>query len=139
MWFFILLNQPFMRTLKKIIPFAFIVFLVINFCFFEDFFNRYNLSSRLLATEAALLLFYCLQYLIYTLLEEKTTPFKRRPGVWVVIGLTFYIAASFFIFLFYTYLVENDKYFAVDIWDVHNLMYLFLCICIAITFVRKNE
>ncbi|HEV7782376.1 MAG TPA: hypothetical protein VGO58_13975 [Chitinophagaceae bacterium] len=138
-WFFILLNQRFMHRIKSLIPFGFILFVLINFIFFENFFNRFNLSSRLLATEAALLLFYCLQYYIFLVLEDKGIPFKKQPGIWVVIGLTFYVAASFFIFLFYDYLVIQDEFFAINVWDVHNFFYLALCICIAITFSRKND
>lgn len=138
-WFFILLNQRFMHRIKAIIPFAFIVFCIINFVFFQDFFNRYNLSSRLLAIEAALLLFYCLQYNIYLILDDKGTQFLKQPGIWVVIGLTFYVATNFFIFLFYDYLIKHNKVFAVDIWDVHNIAFIFLCVCIAITFNRQYE
>jgi len=138
-WFFNLLDQRFMHRLKRIIPFAFIVFVIINFSFSENFFNRYNLSSRLLATEAALLLFYCLQYYIYLILEDKGIPFKKQPGIWIVTGLTFYVAASFFIFLFYDYLVMQNTKFAIDVWDVHNVVFITLCICIAITFNKKND
>ena len=137
-WFFILLNQKFMHRVKAIIPFAFIAFVIINFVFFENFFNRYSLSSRLLSIEAALLLFYCLQYFIFLILEDKGITFNKQPGIWIVTGLTFYVAASFFIFLFYDYLVQHDKHFAVDVWDVHNIFYTFLCICIAITFYKKR-
>jgi hypothetical protein len=137
-WFFILLAQRFMPKLKKIIPIGFIAFVLINFIFFENFFNRYNLSSRLLATEGALLLFYCLQYYIFLVLDDTGVSFKKQPGVWVVTGLTFYVAASFFIFLFYDYLVRQDKYFAINVWDVHNFFYVALCICIAITFSKKD-
>jgi hypothetical protein len=137
-WFFNLLDQRFMHRIKAMIPFVFIAFAAINFIFFEDFFNRYNLSSLLLATEAALLLFYCLQYYIYLIVEDKGIPFKKQPGIWVVTGLTFYVAASFFIFLFYDYLVVHDKDFAIDVWDVHNIFYILLCICIAVTFYKKD-
>ena len=128
-----------MHRIKATIPFAFIFFVIINFVFFENFFNRYNLSSRLLAIEAALLLFYCLQYYIFLILDDKGTHFLNQPGIWVVIGLTFYVATNFFIFLFYDYLIKHNETFAVDIWDVHNIAFIFLCVCIAITFNRQNE
>lgn len=138
-WFFIALNQRFMYKVKWFIPMGFCIFLLVNFIFFENFFNRYNLSGLLLATEAALLLFYCLQYYIYLMLDDKGIPFKKQPGVWVVTGLTFYVAASFFIFLFYDYLVLHDEFFAINVWDVHNFFYLALCICIAINLSRKHD
>jgi hypothetical protein len=138
-WFFILLNQRFMHRIKILIPFAFIAFVIINFSVSENFFNRQILSSRLLATEAALLLFYCLQYYIFLILEDKGISFKRQPGIWIVTGLTFYVAASFFIFLFFDYLVINDEKFAINVWDVHNFFFILLCICIAITFNKKDD
>ena len=132
--FFIRLKQRFLHRVKAALPWVFLVVAAVNFIFFEDFFNRNMFSNRLLATEAAILLFYCLQYYIFLTIEDRTTPLKKQPGFWIVTGLTFYVAASFFIFLFYMYLTQADLNFAVDIWDVHNIVYLFLFICIAITF-----
>ena len=138
-WFFILLNQRFMHRVKAVLPFLFILLLLINFIFFEDFFNYAMLSSRLLATEAAILLFYCLQYYIYLTIDDKGTALEKQPGFWVVTGLSIYVAANFFIFLFYTYLLKQKlKVFAVNIWDVHNIVFIVLCICIAINFRKKN-
>ncbi|MGQ0737586.1 MAG: hypothetical protein ACT4OJ_00865 [Bacteroidota bacterium] len=137
-WFFILLKQRFLHRVKLIIPALFLVLAAINFIFFENFLDRTTFSNRLLATEAAILLFYCLQYFIFLNLEDRVTALSKQPGFWVVTGLTFYVAASFFIYLFYIYLTAEDLNFAVDIWDVHNIMYIFLCICIAVNFKLKN-
>jgi len=139
-WFFILLNQRFMHRVKAVLPFLFIILVIINFVFFEDFFNYSMLSSRLLATEAAILLFYCLQYYIYLMIDDKEGALKSQPGFWIVTGLSIYVAANFFIFLFYTYLLkQNLEVFAVDIWDVHDVVFIILCICIAIDFSQKHE
>lgn len=136
--FFILLKQHFMHRVKIVLPFIFILFLIINFSFYENFFNRDMLSSSLFAVEAAMLLFYCLQYFIFLLLEDRSTTLKKQPGFYIVTGLSVYVAASFFIFLFYSFLIKEDWKFAVSIWDVHNAAYIFLCICIAITFYKEN-
>jgi hypothetical protein len=138
-WFFILLKQRFMHRIKVILPLIFIIFAIINFGFYENFFTHDMPSSRLLATEAGILLFYCLQYYIFLLLEDRTTSLKKQPGFWIVTGLSFYVAASFFIFLFYAYLIMQDLDFAVGLWDVVNTAYIFLCICIAITFYKQND
>jgi hypothetical protein len=138
-WFFILLGQPFMQRVKLAIPLVFILLALVNFIFFEQF-AGYMLSSRLLATEAALLLFYCLQYFIYLLIEERTTPLKKQAGFWIVTGLSIYVATNFFIFLFYNYLVvQNFTLFAYDIWDVHNASFVILNIFIARAFYKPNE
>jgi hypothetical protein len=138
-WFFLSMKQHFMHRVKAIAPIIFLVFVVINFTFFEDFFDRRMLSSRLFATEAALLLFYCLQYFIFLLLEDRDTPLKKQPGFWVATGLIIYVATSFFIFLFYTYLIKQYPEFAVSLWDVHNIAYIILCTCIAIAFYETNS
>lgn len=141
-WFFIALNQRFMHRIKRIIPAGFFLFLLINFIFYEDFIpkgNNESFSSRLLATESALLLFYCLQYYIFLILEDKTTNIKRQRGVWVVTGLSIYVAASFFIYLFYSYLTDVKRNFAVNIWDVHNICFIILCIFIAIELYHQHK
>src|SRR5438105_1367977 len=35
-WFFIRLQQPFLVTIKKMLPYIFLVFVAVNFIFFED-------------------------------------------------------------------------------------------------------
>ena len=136
--FFIQLNQRFMHRVKFILPFLFLLFVVINFTVSENYVDA-NLSSRLLATEAAILLFYCLQYFIYLLVEDRTLNLKNEPGFWAVTGLSIYVATNFFIFLFYNYLTQQNEKFAVDIWDVHNAAYLVLCIFIAREFYERRN
>jgi hypothetical protein len=136
--FFIQLHQRFMHRVKIALPFLFLVLTAVNFIWFEDFFSHVNLSSRLLASEAAFLLFYCLQYYIFLMIDDRSTPVSKRPGIWVVIGLTFYVSINFFIFLFYIYLSDADRDFAVDIWDLHNIVYIILCVFLAIAFRKRT-
>lgn len=140
-WFFNLLRQKFMHRVKAIIPFAFIFFVIINFIFFENFVptKSNSFSSRLLSTEAALLLFYCLQYFIYLVIEDKKTRLASQPGFWVVTGLSIYVSISFFIFLFYDFLTDASKEFAVNIWDVHNIAFILFCIMISKQIYQKDE
>jgi hypothetical protein len=138
-WFFNGLQQHFMHTVKKLIPYVFIFFVLTNFIFFEDFFYPNSFSSRLLATEAGILLFFCLQYFIYQIIEDRTTSFKNQPGFWVVIGLSIYVAANFFIFLFYEYLSDAKRNFAIGIWDVHNYVFILLCIFIGVQFLQEAK
>ncbi len=141
-WFFNSLRQRFMHRLKMIIPIAFLLFVLVNFIFYENFipFGAFeSFSSRLLATEAALLLFYCLQYFIFLMTEDKPIKLSFQPGIWIVTGLSIYISVSFFIFLFYAYLSKATKDFAVNIWDVHNIVFIILCLFIAKQFYQENE
>ena len=128
--FFMRLQQPFLRRLKKVMPWVFGLFVVLNFGLAENFFNYFNLSSRLLALEAGILLFYCLQYYFYKVKEDQEIGINQ-PDFWVVTGLGIYVAINFFIFLLYNELSSYDIPFAVDIWTIHNLSYVLLQIFLA--------
>lgn len=138
-WFFLALGQHFMHRVKKILPFLFMAFVIINFIFYEDFFRYAMPSSRLLATEAALLLFYCLQYFIYMLLEDRNISVTRQPDFWVATGLSIYEAVSFTIFLFFNYLIAHNIKFAISIWDVSNVAFIIFCICLSRAFHEKSK
>jgi len=128
--FFIRLNQPFLVRVKRLVPWLFGLFVVLNFSLSEHFFDYYNLSSRLLAMEAGILLFYCLQYYFYKVKEDEEIGINQ-PDFWVVTGLGIYVVINFFIFLLYNELTAYDVHFAVDIWTVHNLSYIVLQLFLA--------
>ena len=138
--FFSLLRLPFIKKFGKIIPILSILFIIINFSFFENFFRADSFSSRLLATESGLLLFYCLQYYLYKLQDEATTT-KRPADFWVVTGLSIYVVFNFFYFLLYTTLIDNGYAdFVEQMWNYHNLTFIILCIFIARAFyVSRNN
>jgi hypothetical protein len=96
------------------------------------------LSSRLLSTEAAFLLFYCLQYYLYKLLDDDPETI-RQADFWVVTGLTVYVSISFFIFLFQNTLVKQLQPFAITIWKVHDIAYIILCIFLAKAFATTKN
>jgi hypothetical protein len=129
--FFLRLKQPFMETTKKVIPLFFLAFLVINFTCFENFFDYWKFSSRLLAIEAGLLLVYCLLYYFYKVKDENEMLNKHQPDFWIVTGLGIYVAVNFFIFLLYNELTVLTSQFAVQIWNVHNISYVVLNLFLA--------
>lgn len=132
-WFFNRLNEPFLKKIKKLLPWFFLVYVIIIFTVvrpIESF--VYNYNSELNAAEAAILLFYCLQHFVY-LAQAEQVPYKFVRSVnWIVAGLTIYVGINFFIFLFYATLIKHSLNFSVDIWDVHNYSYVLLCCFIAI-------
>ncbi len=133
--FFIKLNQPFLNRLKIIIPIALLILVALNFIYFESILF---VSSRLFTFEAAALLFFCLQYFLF-ILQTDTTSVKGQPGFWVVMGLSIYVAASFFIFLFYQTLANNYRNLAFIVWDIHNVFYIILCIFIGKAFYESKQ
>jgi hypothetical protein len=133
--FFIRLNQPFHQKLKKIIPFFAVAFVIINFAFFEYFFQTDTISSNLFSVETGLLLVYCLLYFLYRMQISETQNLKWTADFWVVLGLSFYVVLNFFYFLFYKKLTDsNHGQLLTDLWDYHNITYCILLIFIARAF-----
>lgn len=121
--FFIRLNQLFLVLLKKTILIAFTIFLLLNFTFYENFFNYFQFSSRLLSVEAFCLLFYCLQYYLFKIREDIELEIFTAD-FWIVTGLGIYVAINFFIFLLYNELTIRLQRFAIDLWNVHNISFI---------------
>lgn len=136
--FFIRLGQPFLYWVKRLVLVVFILFVVVDFGWYEKFFDYIHFSSRLLAMEAGLLLFYCLQYYFYKLREDLEVEWGQ-PDFWVVTGLGIYVAINFLIFLTYNELSAYYTRFAVDIWNVHNLSYILLHYFLAKAFYESSR
>ena len=130
--FFIQLPQASFKELKKSLPIISLVFFVINFLFFENFFNFDHLSGNLLAAEAYLLLVYCMLYYLSALREESNVLFDAQD-FWIVTGLSIYLVINFFVFLFYVPMLENH-WLVNYIWNIHNIAYIIFCIFIAKAF-----
>jgi hypothetical protein len=140
-WFFALQGSYFKR-ITRVVPVLFLSFAIILFVFFKPF---TLLSSHLMATEAGLLLVYCLLYTYKVITDDKPIFSTNHPPHWVVGGLTLYTAVNFFIFLFYNYLMNLSlqsakiKVYVVGVWDVHNVLLIILCISIAIAFYNERD
>lgn len=137
-WFFILLDQKMFTTVKKTIPILFSFCFLINFIFFEDFFNYWSFSGRLLSIEATILLFYCLLYYMHMLNDDESS-FRKTPSFWVVTGLSIYVVINIPIFLFYMALLKQFQDFTVGIWDIHNISYIILCIFLGKAFYESRK
>ncbi|WP_158796663.1 hypothetical protein [Pedobacter sp. L105] len=121
--FFISLKQPFLEKVKKAVPLFFDVFLIVNFGWYENFFNYRFFSSRLLAVEAFILLFYTLQYYLFKIKQNVEVDIFT-PDFWIVTGLGIYMTINFFIFLLYNELTIRLQEFAISLWNVHNISYI---------------
>jgi len=131
-WFFNRLNEPFLRKVKKALPYVFMAFVLVNFTIIRPIDSFiFDYSSELNAAEAAILLFYCLQHYVYLAQAEQVSyPYSRAVN-WIVAGLTIYVGVNFFIFLSYSTLIKFSKDFSIGIWDVHNYSWILLCCLIA--------
>lgn len=129
-YFFISLPQLQFKTLKKVIAIVFLLYSIIDFAFFENFFYPDHLSGNLLSAEAYLLLIYCMLYYLGVLNDEDDIAFKG-PVFWIVTGLSIYVVINFFVFLFYVPMITQNRVLATGIWNVHNVAYIILCLFIA--------
>lgn len=128
-YFFSALPQPAYRSIKWLIPVIFVVFGIIDFSFFERFFNPAHLSGNLLSTEAYLLLVYCMLYYL-AVLNDTEDVISKGPTFWIATGLSIYVVINFFVFLFYVPMITQNLVLALDIWNVHNIAYIILCLFI---------
>ncbi len=131
--FFMQLPQTSFVTLKKLLAISSVLFILINFIFFDNFFNPKHLSGNLLAAEAYLLLVYCMQYYLSELRDENNA-LAEGPDFWIVTGLSIYVVINFFVFLFYVPMVNTDVDLADKIWNVHNIAFIIFCIFITKAF-----
>jgi hypothetical protein len=139
-WFFIGLKQPFLVTVKKIVPALFIVFVFVEFLLLRPVNSFYTqFSSALHAAEAAVLLFYCTQYYIRLSMREEVISVKERAVNWFIAGLTIYMAFNFFIFLFFSILTKVSIEFANALWQVHNISFVVFCCFIAKAFYDRRS
>jgi hypothetical protein len=135
-YFFIALNQSAFRRLKYILPNLSLVIIIINFIFVEDFTNPDHLSGNLLSAEAYLLLIYCMLYYLAKLRDEAAE-ISSGPDFWIATGLSIYVVINFFVFLFYVPMINYNANLANNIWDVHNIAYIILCIFITKAFYES--
>ena len=131
--FFLTLRQPYFMGLKKALPLLSLVFVLINFTLFDNFFYTRNINGNLLSVEAYLLLVYCMLYYLGKLREE-VNPRLSGPDFLGTTGLCIYVVINFFVFLFYVPLIDQDKEMAKQMWNIHNVAYIILCIFIATAF-----
>jgi hypothetical protein len=132
-FYFIKLQPDSFTKIKKSLAVASALFLVINFWFFENFFNYNSFSGNLLAMEAYLLLVYCMLYYLTELKSDNNDLFNT-PHFWIVTGLCIYVVINFIVFLFYLPMLDVDVKLAVNIWYVHNIAFIIFCLFIAKAF-----
>ncbi|TMI64804.1 MAG: hypothetical protein E6H07_02495 [Bacteroidetes bacterium] len=136
-WFFIVINKSY-KKIQLAIAVLFLVFVVINFCFFENI--NEDFSSRLFSIEAGIILLYCLLFIYHVNLSDEIVSITSLSEFWAVTGFTLYAAINFFIFMFFQYLIKAAKEaFAIDIWNVHNISYIVLNLFIAFAIFKAEK
>lgn len=136
-FYFMHLQKKSFIGLKRWLAFLGLAFLVVNFIFFESFFNRDSFSGNLLTVEAYLLLIYCMLYYLAELKDDDDL--FDGPHFWVITGLAIYLVTNFFVFLFYTPMLRVDVKLATHIWNVHNIAFIIFCLFITKAFYGTDR
>jgi len=116
------------RIIRRVLLYLYLLFAIINFTLIQSI---RIFSSYLFSAEGILLLLMSLPCLWDIFINEKNYNNKYHPLFWFAFGVCIYEAANFFIFVFYSTLINSTSYIARHIWDFHNLFYIFLCACLA--------
>jgi hypothetical protein len=126
MAFFNQLRLPFKGKAPLLLPAVFAGFALLDFIFLEKFtlFGNY-----LHLAECIILLVYCMSYYIRILKSDQADVF-HTPAFWIITGLTLYEAVNLPIFMNYGNISESMKKFAIDLWSVHNIAFIVLCLFI---------
>lgn len=132
-YFFIGLKQGYYITLKKIIPVIYVVFLFVDLTISENFLSKEGIAANLFAGEAFLLLVYCLLYYL-SKLQNDNDSLMAGVDIYVVTGLSIFVVVNFYVFLFYDAMLAEDWHLADNMWSVHNVAYIILCLLIAKAF-----
>jgi hypothetical protein len=72
-------------------------------------------------------------------LRDEINELSSRADFWVVTGLSIYVVINFFVFLFYVPMLEQDVRLAINIWYLHNLAYIVLCVFITKAFFEPAD
>lgn len=131
--FFHFINVPANKFIKKILPIVIAALVVFNFLFLDSF---KNFSSKIFTIESIVLIVYCIIYFLAILGADDASN-NFNSSLIIVTGLAVYESVCFPIFLFYDLLSKKFQDYAIDIWDVHNIMYIILCLFIARAFYGR--
>lgn len=136
--FFGKLNQSYTSLLSWVVRSGFCLFILLNFGFYEKFYDdKSPFSSVLLSLESALLLILCLQYYFYKFTNEEDNSITQ-PDFWIVTGLSIYVTLNFFIFLLYDTISKYHIQFAIQLWNFHNLSYILFNLLLAKAFYESQ-
>lgn len=128
-YFFSLTKQDHFIQFRHTLPFIYFVLVIVNYIYLEDYLDQDHISGNLFTIEAYFLLIYCLLYYL-SQLRDDVESFQNDKEFWVVTGLSIYVVSSFFVFLFYAPMIQENPLLAEKMWSVHNLAYILFCLFI---------
>ncbi len=132
-FFFKMLDINSYKRFQFILSVLSVLIILFNFSLIESFTNPDHISGNLFTMVSYVLLIFCMLYYL-TWLKDDELDITSEPHFWVVTGLSIYVVINFFVFLFYVPMIIQDPKMADNIWDVHNIANILLCIFITKAF-----
>lgn len=134
---YIIRVRPYRSLLQlQLLLVAYFIFLLVNFIFLD---NISVLSSQLFSAESIVLLLLSISYLLRSIQDDSETNWIKHPSFIAVTGISLYEAASFFIFLFFWPLFEENPEFGNLTMSIHIVMYIILCIMLALALYKSRK
>jgi len=132
-WYILTIRPNKYVLLLKAFLAIYILFVLINFAFFEP---TYLLSSRHFTAGSIVLLLMCLSYFFHSMQDDSQINWIKHPSFIICTGVCLYQAVTFFVFLF-IYPLYDDAYnknlsFAMLMMRVYQVVFVLFCILIAI-------
>ncbi|HYC39000.1 MAG TPA: hypothetical protein VEB63_00825 [Chitinophagaceae bacterium] len=135
-WYFRRLGLINPRWLPQLVLLLYGAFALVNFIFFESI---WVLSSRLLSAESIVLLFLCILYFLNSMHDETERNWLKHPSFIVTAALSFYEAATFFIFLFYYPIVATNIQFGILTMKIYAVCFIIFSILTAVALHKDRR
>ena len=135
-WYIINLKLLRSSRLVKIVLTVYILFVLINFIFWE---NPLLLSSHLFSAESFVLLVLSFLYFFRSMQDESKIDWLKHPSFLVCTGISLYEALSFFIFLFFYPLFEKNPEFGMLTMKIFSISYIIFCIFLALALLKNYK
>lgn len=109
------------RYTKPLI-FAFIIFTLIDFAFFESITN--SMGKHFFSVVSIVLLILCMTYFLTSIVDDEVDFGTHQPGFLICTGVALFEAINFFVFLFIYDLYISDIKISIVTRDISNWSYL---------------
>lgn len=131
--YFIYLVLP-ENSIKKLVPFVWIGFLLFAFIDYFFFSQRQEFDSFAIGIESIIILLFCVNYLFSQIMKSNSLLIYSTFNFWVVISFFIYFSGTFFLYLMTERMMHNlsfqKQYFVINI-SFNILKNILLCVAMA--------
>ncbi len=137
LFIYLLLKSKKIKFVVLIASFVYVVFHILYSLFYKVSFLGVSIP---IGVETIFILVFSFYYLYEQMNDTFTLFIYTKPAFWVILGIVLYLAGSFFVYIFASYLTEDElaKYWVItNIFSI--LKNIFFCIAIYINAHPSKE